>query len=302
MQTKTIQKNIRAKMLEWLNTIKDETLRGKINKSLLVSGGCITSMLLGEPVNDYDVYLSDIEVLHQLALYYAKGYTEIRVLDGRQKEKLEETLKDEYESDNAVDMHNAYAISLRNLKPDQIKLFFEAKNGGLRVNEDKKPEALNYSPIFFSPNAISLSNNLQIVLRFHGTPDEIHETFDFVHPTNYFTMDGGIVTNKEALESIITKQLRYQGSFYPVTSIIRMKKFVKRGWNINAGEILKIAFQISELDLHNPDVLEEQLIGVDVAYFSVLIGILRGIDPSKLTSAYLNAIIDKVFNEEQETE
>ena len=302
MQTKTIQKNIRAKMLEWLNTIKDQELRGKVNKSLLVSGGCITSMFLGEPVNDYDVYLSDVEVLHKLALYYAKPYTEIRVLDGRQKESLENDLRNRYENDSAEKMINAYAISLRNLKPDQIKLFFKAKNGGLRVNEDKKPEQLNYSPIFFSPNAISLSNNLQIVLRFHGTPEEIHETFDFIHPTNYFTIDGRIVTNKEALESILTKQLRYQGSHYPVTSIIRMKKFVKRGWNINAGEILKIAFQISELDLHNPDVLEEQLIGVDVAYFSILIGILRGIDPSKLTSQYLNAIIDKVFNEAEETE
>ena len=34
-------------------------------------------------------------------------------------------------------------------------------------------------------------------------------------------------------------------------------------------------FQISKLDLTNVDILEEQLIGVDVAYFDKLITILR---------------------------
>jgi hypothetical protein len=36
-------------------------------------------------------------------------------------------------------------------------------------------------------------------------------------------------------------------------------------------EILKIMFQISELDLTDILILEEQLIGVDIAYFSLLI-------------------------------
>lgn len=78
-----------------------------------------------------------------------------------------------------------------------------------------------------------------------------------------------------------------------------MKKFLLRGWTINAGEILKIMFQISELDLKDPVVLEEQLIGVDIAYFSLLIEILRGVPKDKITSPYLNSIIDKVFNEHE---
>jgi len=154
---------------------------------------------------------------------------------------------------------------------------------------------VGYVPLFFSPNAISLSNNIQIVLRFHGTAEEIHKTFDYIHATNYFTFKEGLVTNKEALESLLTKQLKYQGSLYPLTSILRMKKFIKRGWNINAGEILKIMFQISELDLKDPNILEDQLIGVDIAYFSTLIAILRNVT-NEITSPYLNEIIDKVFD------
>lgn len=291
MQIKTIQTTISKRLTEWLDTITDKELVKKLKKNVLVSGGSITSMLLNEPVNDYDVYINDIDVLKDLVVYYIKPFNGIEILDGRQSYT-------ETEQTSGV-----YGISVSNLKPDQIKLFFNAKNGGLKVYEENKiPEGLKYTPIYFSPNAISLSDQLQIVIRFHGDNEAIHKTFDFIHATNYFTFEDGLVTNKSALESIITKQLKYQGSLYPLTSIIRMKKFIKRNWNINAGEILKIMFQISELDLKNPNVLEEQLIGVDVAYFAKLIEILRDVKGEKLTSEYLNAIIDKVFNQAEETE
>jgi hypothetical protein len=60
--------------------------------------------------------------------------------------------------------------------------------------------------------------------------------------------------------------------------------------------MLKVMFQISEFDLKNPDVLEDQLIGVDVAYFDTLIQILRNVPEENFTSQYLNTIIDKVFD------
>ena len=56
---------------------------------------------------------------------------------------------------------------------------------------------------------------------------------------------------------------------------------MKRGFNISALEQLKIMFQISQLDLTDPNVLEEQLIGVDVAYFSMLINMLRKDEDNK---------------------
>jgi hypothetical protein len=307
MQKKTIRKNIEKKLEEWLNSITDKDLAKKLKSNILVSGGSIASMFLNEEVNDYDVYLKDINVVKQLCEYYIKGIPNIILLDGRNKESLVSDLEKDYseflrvvkESDEVdiEDINNAYAVSLRNLKKDQIKLFFGAKNGGYAMDytEDKQTP---YRPLFFSPNAISLSDNLQIVIRFHGDNEAIHKTFDFIHATNYFTFEDGLVTNKEALESLLTKQLKYQGSLYPLTSIIRVRKFIKRGWNIGAGELLKIMFQISELNLTNPDVLEEQLIGVDVAYFDKLIEILRGVPQEKITSAYLNAIIERVFDSE----
>ena len=300
MQIKTIEKIIVNKMNEWLETIIDEDLRKEIRDNLLVSGGSIASMLMGADVNDYDVYIKDINVLKKLTNYYIKPFENegVWIADGREKKEL---LKNYSVNEEPEFFDNYHSIALRNLKEDQIKLMFESKEGGIRLNEEKSKDELNYDPVFFSPNAISLSNDLQIVLRFWGDNKKIHETFDFVHATNYFTFKDGLVTNIAALESILTRTLKYQGSYYPVTSIIRAKKFIKRGFNIGAGELLKIMFQISQLDLSNPDVLEEQLIGVDVAYFEILIKALRGKFSSdedfKLNTKYFNELVDKIFNE-----
>lgn len=292
MKIKTIKKVLGMKLTQWLSTIDDETLRADVRKNILVSGGSITSMLLGEDVNDYDVYIKDMDVLIRLAKYYTPS-----VLDGRDRERYLERLPPDEAYENGENV-SWEAIVYKSLKPDQVKLFIPSE--GIRMELDPKELSSGlYKVAFLSQNAISLTDDLQIVLRFHGDNEQIHKTFDFIHATNYFTFEEGLVVNKEALTSILTKELRYQGSLYPLTSIIRMKKFLLRGWSINAGEILKIMFQISELNLKDPVVLEEQLIGVDIAYFSQLIEILRGVPKEKITSPYLNTLIDKVFNEHE---
>ena len=287
MQRKTIEKTIKNKLNEWLETIENEELRKSAKENILVSGGSIASMFLNADINDYDIYLQDMDVLKKLTDYYVGRRKEIVILDGRERDRI------------ADEVRGGFQIIVENLHDDQIKLYFDGYKPGLLVDEEERGDK-KYTPVYFSPNAISLSDQIQIVIRFNGDNEKIHSTFDFIHATNYFTFKDGLVTNIAALESLLSKQLRYQGSLYPLTSIIRMKKFIKRGWNITAGEILKIMFQISQLDLTNPSVLEEQLIGVDVAYFSLLIEIIRGVEDKKITSEYMNTIIDKVFNETEE--
>lgn len=306
MQIKTIERTIKKKLESWLETITDKHLSDDVRDNLLVSGGSIASMLLNTPVNDYDIYLMDMDVCKRLAEYYiANHLDEIELWDGRESQKMIESFNAQYLKDNQVEMpidgNTRQAVALRTLKDDQIKLYFKVDYAGLKVEAVKdKP----YSPIYFSPNAISLSNDIQVVLRFWGTPEQIHSTFDYIHATNYFTFKNGLVRNIQALESILTKQLRYQGSYYPLTSIIRAKKFITRGFTISAGELLKIMFQISQLDLTNPDVLEEQLIGVDVAYFDKVITALRnkmdGTNDFKLSTEYFNELIDRIFNSNDE--
>ena len=307
MKRKTIERVIRKKLTEWLASIKDDKLALDLRKNIVLSGGSITSMFLQEEVNDYDIYIMDITVCERLAKYYCHPLN-IGVLNGNNKETyLKELPPDElYENDEYGENVSERAVRLKSLHPGQIKLDLNGAGKPIkyRKEDDKKneknlPDKYPYCPVFLSQNAISLSDNIQIVTRFTGTVEEIHESFDFIHATNYFTFDEGLVTNVKALESILTKELRYQGSKYPLTSIIRVKKFIARKWTCNAGEMLKMMFQVAELDLMNPIVLEEQLIGVDIAYFSQLIEILRNTDPKEINHGYLVNLIDKVFNQSE---
>ncbi len=303
MQRKTIEKVIKSKLDEWLETIPP-IIKDEVKKSLLVSGGSIASMFLGEEVNDFDIYIQDRDVLLKIVKHYTNGLN-ISILDGRRKEEYISDFENFKTGEGIVeeDMGMQLMRAVGNLKENQVKLFVRDMAEGLKVPHDSfSQEQMNekYLAAFISPNAISLHNKIQIVNRFHGTPEEIHKTFDFIHATNYFTYKDGLVTNIKALESLLTRHLSYQGSLYPVTSIIRAKKFILRKWNINAGEYLKIMFQISQLDLTNIDVLEDQLIGVDVAYFGALITALRNAPKgTELTSTYIGTIIDRIFNEHE---
>ena len=278
MYKKTINKAIYTKMVNWLKTITDAKLKEDLRDCILVSGGAIASMLQNQPVNDFDVYITDVDVLKRLMVYYTAP-TGLEVLDWREDNPC---VGDDNKSRN---------VAIRTLREGQLKTF--VKDGGYK-NTAELAEG-SYSVAFVSANAISLSDSVQIVTRFWGDCATIHRTFDFIHATNYWTFKDGCVFNKEALESLLTQRLVYQGSLYPLTSIIRAKKFLKRGWNISAGELLKIMFQIAELNLRDIDTLTEQLIGVDVAYFSALLETLEGINLKEVSSEFICQMIDKSF-------
>ena len=80
---------------------------------------------------------------------------------------------------------------------------------------------------------------------------------------------------------------------------MRAKKFVQRGWTINAGQFVKMALQLNEMNLLNVATLEEQLTGVDSAYFMAAIGVIKDKtekDPSfQLDNNYLFTVINRIF-------
>ena len=187
------------------------------------------------------------------------------------------------------------------------------------VSEEAKnvAEKGDHYPKFISGNAITLAGDLQVMIRFFGEPKDIHANYDFIHCTCYYTSwDKHLELPQAALEAIITKELRYVGSLYPLCSIIRLRKFIKRGWWVNAGQILKMTMQLNDLDLTDVDVLEDQLTGVDTAYFMHIIARLRSSQEKKIEammeeqkisrteaenkvgnvdSAYVTTIIDRIF-------
>lgn len=306
MQPKTIRKILRTKVSDWIKSIDDQHVKILCERDTIVTGGSIVSLLLNEPVNDYDIYFKTKETVKAVAEYYVKqlrtDFTDIEVLDG--------------ETCLAADGTNGIeSVIKEKLERDRIKIFIRSgfwrnttlkkktkANTNLDPFEDTAEDTSEpkYIPSFLSPNAISLTDDVQLVIRFWGNADEIHKNYDFIHATNYYTYkENKLVLHQQALESILCKQLRYTGSLYPLTSIIRTKKFIKRGWNISAGEYLKMCFQVSLLNLTDVKVLEEQLVGVDVAYFGALIRALQEKQTEVIDNNTIIQLIDEVFNEDE---
>lgn len=262
MKTKIIKKVIETKIDSWIDAIgkeissnakKRETFgenfHKKIKDHIIVTGGCITSMLLNEEPNDFDIYFDSTEICENVIKFY------------------------NFESKKTV------------LGVDFFVDYFKKEN--------KKGDKVTV--LSATSNALTLSNDIQLITRFVGSPEEVHKNFDFVHTKNYWYKNN-LVLNPDSIESILTKELKYVGSLFPVSSIFRMKKFIARGWTITAGEMLKIAWDVSKLDLGDIDILRDQLVGVDISYFSAVIDKLNESKYNEIDRTYLFEVIDEIFN------
>lgn len=290
MKSKTIKTVLRKKVDEWLTTIENADLRELGKKNVIVTGGAIASMLLQEPVNDYDIYFRDMATTKAMAEYYVQKFV---AATGHPMKVDAKNGRIRIVTQNGHRGETAGDVKTLTDSGEIEDVYEEANEAALQAEDDGKPK---YRPVFMSTNAITLSHKVQIVLRFYGEPDTIHENYDFVHCTNYWTShDGKLVLRPDALETLLSRELRYVGSKYPVCSVMRLRKFIGRKWTINAGQILKMLMQVSALDLTDPAVLEDQLTGVDSAYFCELITKLREKDPDKVNASYLVEIIDRMF-------
>ncbi len=283
MKARTIKAILSKKFDAFLASIDDPAVAKLVKRDTIITGGSIASMLLNEKVNDYDLYFTTRETTEAVARYYVGKFT-----PQHEGETVEVTARED----------GGVTIAGQGLGPD---LRFrmdrdDVEDMGAQEGVDDAKNDGAYRILFLSPNAITLSDQIQIVIRFYGPAADIHANYDFVHCTNYWTSkDEELTLHHAALEALLTKELRYVGSKYPLCSIIRTRKFIRRGWQINAGQYLKMALQLNDLDLLDIPTLQDQLIGVDSSHFIALLDAIKQKDDGKLTAAYVIEIINRIF-------
>lgn len=314
MNRRVINKIITNKHNEFVASIEDQAIREIFNTKAIITGGSIVSLLLNEQVKDFDYYFVDKESCKSVASYFVNKFNNehadkvYMTTTTHNKPFVEEDkvgrIKIVVPSAGIASEENTNNYTFFEALPDEYGEDFVEKAITNADDVDSKPietiEKEKYRVVYMSSNAITLSGKIQLVIRFYGNPEEIHKNYDFTHCTNYWVAnEHRLELLPNALESILTKQLIYQGSLYPICSLIRMRKFIKQGWHINAGQILKMCFQISKLNLEDINVLEEQLTGVDAAYFFQVIEYCKKRQEEdtefKITAPYLCSIIDKIF-------
>jgi hypothetical protein len=325
MNRKTITGTLKSKFKSFLKSIDDEKVRKDVENNTIITGGAIASMWLGEEVKDYDLYFTNLDTVLNVAHYFttkfnnkyrnnsAEAYVQVGTDDGNRSYFNGELLQSFSSNNTPLDVVNTLPVG-------RVRIFVRSAGVVGEVPTDEpfedvhdRPEMITYNtssqsqettgkffPVFLSSNAITLTDQFQLILRFYGDAEEIHKNFDFKHATNYYTSsDNKLHINADAMEALMSKELVYGGSKYPLCSIIRTRKFIERGYTINAGQYLKMMFQLSQLDLTDVNVLEEQLIGVDTAYFTMMIDDIRQAqseDPTfVLDNNYIVSLIDKIF-------
>lgn len=297
MNGKNIKKHLNNKLNDWISHIDDEEIKKILKKNVIVTGGAIVSLLTGEKLHDYDVYFRTKESCLAVTNYYVKKWNEshpdkpvsVRVVE--ETGKIDCFVQSKGIADEDEEQNNSISYNFVSTEEEIEEALAEESES---ENKEK------YRPRFITSNAITLSDKVQIVIRFYGEIEEIHKNYDFAHCTcAWSSWDNELFLPEKALECIINKELYYIGSKYPLCSIVRTRKYLERCYHINAGQYVKMCMQLNELDLKDVKVLEDQLTGVDTTYFQILIKALQEhqekTGEQKVDSTYAISIINKLF-------
>jgi hypothetical protein len=289
MNKKHIRNKLKHVIDEWLKSFGGDPIAKVIEENVLITGGALVSLLCGEEPNDYDVYFKTHDACLAVAQYYAEKWNSEHSKSSRVHVTDDEGRVRAFIRSEGVVSEN----------DDFIEDESEPLIGMTESSEEDEGEE-KYRIRYITSNAISLSDKIQVVLRFYGSVEEIHKYYDFVHCTcSYDYAKNEVELPARALEAIINKELYYVGSKYPLCSIIRSRKFINRGWTINAGQYVKMCLQLNSLDLHDIGTLEDQLTGVDSGYFEMCISAIRKEQEGNADfipdDTYLFELINKIF-------
>lgn len=232
ISTKLVSK-LRPIFDSWIDSIEDKDLAHQAKYNSIIAGGALVSILLDEEPKDYDIYFTTFHTAWSMAKYYATMAN---------RELGNEFIK---------------------VKCDTACVYLEPGDDFVWI-----PDKSVASITRISLNAVTIEPNIQIIYRFWGKPKLVVDRFDFMHTHCYwYPLDDEIFIDDEAINSIASKQLVYNSTINPLSSYLRIRKFLQRGWKIEASEIDLLLDNINTLDLKSPDTLREQLAGLSEGVF-----------------------------------
>jgi len=133
---------------------------------------------------------------------------------------------------------------LRDEEPNDYDVFFYSKHGcdiitNLYINDpsfknevecwDEDYRGQKTDERMITENAVTLKNKVQLIIKNCGEPQEVRQTFDFVHCLPYYdTRTDKLYISREQFNLCIFKSLKNNDANTP--SKKRVNKFLDNGW------------------------------------------------------------------------
>jgi len=163
-------------------------------------------------------------------------------------------------------------------RPSDLDLYFRNSQDLEIVLENLKENGWNIG--FQTDRATSMVKNgrlVQLISIVYGDPSHVIELFDFTvcsaavilytenSRENEEIFAGKIFLHDDFMEHLAGRVLVYTGSQYPLSSLKRAFKYVKRGYNICDESIIALAESVSNSNIFSSSVeeLEEHIMGMD---------------------------------------
>ena len=133
-------------------------------------------------------------------------------------------------------------------------------------------------------NALSFvldDRRVQFVKIVTGTPPEVLAQFDFtICQGAFIAVEHGLgqfVFGKDFLQHLAQRRLVFNTTTkFPICSLFRLRKFLKRGFSFSGIEAIKLGLAIQNLDIDNYEDLRAQLMGIDTLFLKELTDSLKG--------------------------
>jgi hypothetical protein len=200
------------------------------------------------------------------------------------KTRLLNAFKDEDLLSDLIHVHamiagGAITSCLTDSKINDFDIYFRTKEDFEEIDKIIRSDK-NYECIATTDTAITYKHkvpykNMIVQLIKHDSffiqdPEALIKKFDFtICMAVYDLFESQVFVHDDFLQHITERKLVFNiDTKYPIISLYRANKYIKRGYNIDGYELVKIALCINNLKMKDYRDLKRQLQGIDTIQFS----------------------------------
>ena len=158
---------------------------------------------------------------------------------------------------------------------NDLDLFFRDEADFLELR--KKIENGGGVPSFQTASALSYiieGERVQLIKKYFGDPWFIISVFDFTICRAAYNpaadLDSQFILGDDFLYDLAQKTLHYIPGDFPISSLWRIQKFIRRDFKLPAIDAIKLALTINNLQIGNYETLKDQLEGIDTLFLKDL--------------------------------